>query len=668
MPRPTGTARQKSRADPAKARPAGDNGAAPTRNPYLLIAAGILAAVLVTAAVVIATRKPAGEAKMPDAKTVSDTPKVTPVAQEKKENDVEPTEPEARKKWLLDNYEQRSRATPEAFGDLLERLDTIEKIFEKDDNWVVTIESRIRSLKQRAEKKAGEVAESIGSAAMKKADGGDYKSAMAELDKFPSDLSRTEASTRIFYFRSKLSEKAMTQYQAADAKAQQLCDKGDFAGASSAYDGVAGLGLAQVDKLVAIRRAEFKDIAARGKNPSEGKSVELNDQQAFFRGDVYVGLPGMAVLFDGAYHEAVLGVEEEAKTKIDLVQYPRSAVLYLARGVLLARGGAMGEAKWHAEQAARLALPNDAFRSRLLSLEARNALFAGGNIEAAMDKTKEALDLDPRNADALLLRGAAFSFMAEYRSGGGSRKEDFNRLANDFFRQAVKADPQYSRVVPKEVAADQEKYKYSGSGGSPFLPSVVLVNAHSAVGGGIGTGFVVHSTPQLAHIITNNHVVKGFNQFVVTYQHEAFGNLARKTSDKVKILGTDAVNDLALLEVATEIELKPLPLRPTTGGLSLPMKLTMIGHPQGLDYTVMSGELASLDRMENGHRHLQINSNADCGMSGGPVIDESGYVVGVTVAKIIGMGQSLAIITEHVRDLCAKAGVNIELRQPPPQK
>ena len=55
-------------------------------------------------------------------------------------------------------------------------------------------------------------------------------------------------------------------------------------------------------------------------------------------------------------------------------------------------------------------------------------------------------------------------------------------------------------------------------------------------------------------------------------------------------------------------------------------------------------------------------------MSGGPVIDEAGYVVGVTVAKIIGLGQSLAILTEHVRDLCAKYGVTIELKQPPPKK
>lgn len=673
MPRSTGTARQRSRADAAKAPPAGDKGAAPNRKPYMLIAAGILAAVLVAVVVVIATRKPAGDAMTPDDKTVSDTPKVTPVAQEKKENDVEPTEPEARKKWLLDNYEQRTRATPDAFGDLLVRLDTIEGIFEKDNNWVVTIESRIRSLKQRAEKKAEEVAESLGGSAMKKADGGDYKGAMAELDKFPADLSRTEASSRIFYYRKKLSDKALAQYQSADARAQQLCDAANLAGALGAYDAVATFGLPQIDKLVAMRRAEIKDAATRGKNPSEGKTVDLSEQQAFFRADVYVSLPGMTPAFDTAYHEGALGSEENAKEKIDLAQYPRSAVFYYARALRLAREGSMEEARWNGTQASRLALPNEAFRSRLLCLDGRLALFGGGNMQVALEKAQAALDLDPKNADALFLLGIVHTWTAEYLAPQSHAKEDQTQIGNDYFKAAVKADAQYARVVPKAVAAeagapDAEKYKYTGSGGNPYLVSVVLVNGRTALGEGEGTGFVVHSTPQLAHIITNDHVIKGFAAFIVTYQYEAFGNLARKTSSKVKILQTDPVNDLALLEVATEKEIKPLPLRPTTTGLTLPMKLTMIGHPLGLDFTVITGELASLDRIRNGRRHLQINSNVDFGMSGGPVIDEAGCVVGVTVAKLPGLGQSLAILTEHVRDMCAKAGITIELRQPPAQK
>ncbi|MGD0091850.1 MAG: serine protease [Planctomycetota bacterium] len=210
-----------------------------------------------------------------------------------------------------------------------------------------------------------------------------------------------------------------------------------------------------------------------------------------------------------------------------------------------------------------------------------------------------------------------------------------------------------------------EKYK-SATVGNPYLASVVQVDGRGPLGGGEGTGWSVQSTANKVFIITNNHVIKGFNEFSVTYQFEAFGSLTRKVSKDVKIIGKDPANDLALLEVGTEHEIKPLPLRATTEGLVLPMKLTMIGHPHGLDFTVMWGELDNLNRVYEGSRHLQINSNADCGMSGGPVIDENGFVIGVTVAKLGSLGQSIAIISERVRDLCAKYGINLELKKAGP--
>ncbi|MCY3021865.1 MAG: trypsin-like peptidase domain-containing protein, partial [Planctomycetota bacterium] len=669
---PAEPARPKARAREAELAPADDIASA-NRKRNIVIGAGAFV-FAVSMFVILATRggkPPASATTLPaDAKpatppTAATAPKTESTTKETK--DVEPTDPQARRQWLLTQYEKYAAANPDAFGELLARLETMEKAYEKEDEWVATIEGHIRTLKQRAEKKAGDVAEALGAAAMKKADGGDYKGALAELDKFPSDLSRTAASVHVFYYRKKLSEKALAQYQGADARGQQLCDSGDFPGASRAYDAVAAFGHPQIDKLVAMRRAEVKDIAARGKNPSEGKTVDLAEQQSFFRADVYVSLPGMVVAFDAAYHEGVLGTRESAQAKIDLAQYPRSAVLYYAQATALARTGSTEEARWNAAQASRLAVPNDAFRSRLLCVDSRLGLL-GADLNTAAKKAQEALQLDPKNAEALYLLGGVFAYLGEYYPPQHPEKEAFRKRGNDYLKMAIRLDPGYARLVPKALAAeagagDTEKYQYAGAG-NPYMPSVVLVCGHTALGEGEGTGFAVRSTPTVAHIITNNHVIKGFNEFTVTYQFEALGNLVRKTSREVKVLAADPVNDLALLEVKTENEIKPLPLRPTTTGLTLPMKLTMIGHPKGLDFTVMSGELASVNRVHDGRRHLQINSNVDCGMSGGPVIDETGHVVGVTVAKIIGMGQSLAILTEHVRDLCVKAGVTVELQNP----
>jgi S1-C subfamily serine protease len=646
--------------------------AAAKRKRMLLIGGGAVAAVVLIVVVVLATRKPpaatdqaSADTQKPAAAAATETAK-TPPAEPKR--DVEPAEPGARKTWLLAKYDREAEGMPYAFGELLERLDTLEKIDEKDNAWVAACQQRIRQLKQRAEKRAEEVAETAGTSAMKKADAGDYKGALAELDKFPADLSRTIASGRVFYFRKKLSEKAMELYQAAEKRAQQLAAGGDCAGAEKAFDAVTAFGHPRIDKLVAMQRAELKDFAARGKNPSEGKTLDLSEQQAFFRADIYACLPNMTAAFDAAYHESALGAREAAEEKIDLAQYPRSAVFYYCRAMILARVGAMEDARWCAAQAARLAQPNDAFRSRLLCLDSRFALFGGGVLETGIGKAQEALKIDPKNADGVFLMGIANMYLAEHVAPNHPQRAEFARMGTDCLKMAVRLDPQYARVVPKALAAeagapDTEKYKFTGSA-NPYLPAVALVRGRTALGEGEGTGFAVHSTPQAAYIVTNFHVIKGFNEFTVTYQQESFGNLIRKTSSTVKILATDPVNDLALLEVATEMQVKALPLRATTAGLTLPMKLTMIGHPKGLDFTVITGELANLSRLHEGRRHLQINSNVDCGMSGGPVIDETGHVIGVTVAKVIGLGQSLAILTEHVRDLCAKAGIKVELRTP----
>jgi len=678
VPAPIGVPRQRIRTKETAETPEPENGGPRISRPVLITLVGASVLFVIVMVVVLTRGKPAesgtpsvANAGQPGAKFAApgagSAANVASATQEKK--DIEPTEPQARKQWLLDQYERQTRATPNAFGELLERLDTMEKTYEKDNEWVDTIQGRIKSLKQRAEKKAEEVAEETGTAAMKKAEGGDYKGALAELDKFPSDLARTAASSRVFYFRKKLSDKAMALYEEADKRAASLSDGGDLTGAAKAYDSLASFGHPQLDKLIPMRRAEIKDIAARGKNPSEGKTVDLSEQQAFFRADVYLSLPGMAVAYDAAYHEGALGARETAQQKIDLAQYPRSAVFYYAQALMLAKVGAAGDARWCAAQAARLALRNDAFRSRLLCVDARLAL-ASFDLQAAANKASEALQLDPKNADGVFVLGTVFSVLTQYSLPQAPERAEHAKKAADYLKMAVRLDAQYARAVPPALAAevggaDAEKYKYTGSGGSPYLPSVVLVNGRSALGEGEGTGFAVQSTPKFAYLITNFHVIKGFSEFMVTYQFEALGNLVRKTSSDVKVLASDQENDLALLQVGTEQEIKPLPLRPTTTGLALPMKLVMIGHPKGLDFTVMTGELASLNRVHQGKRHLQINSNTDCGMSGGPVIDETGHVIGVTVAKVIGLGQSIAILTEHVRDLCAKAGVTVELKTPP---
>ncbi|MGD0091824.1 MAG: hypothetical protein ABSE73_18070, partial [Planctomycetota bacterium] len=414
-PRPTGGAA-------ASAAPAGGS-ALSGRNLYILAGGGVLAALVVVALIFHGKNKPSDSqstAAPADKKTVA-----VPQAVEKAPPppDVEPDDPQSKKPWLLNQYEKYVSANPEAFSEQLQRLMDAEKKFEKDDNWLNAIDKRLKALRQRREKKAEGLVEATGTAARKKAESGDYKGALAELDKFPDELSSTDAGMRVYRFRKEMSDKAMAQFNEADKRAEQSSQAGDYAAALKAYEPLASFGHPQIDKLVTARSAEIKDIQTRGKNPSEGKNVELTDQRQFFRADVYFALPGMVEAYDEAYHEGVMGPPESAKEKMDLAKYPRSAVLYYAKAMLLAREGAAEEARWCGKQAERVALPdNKAFRSRLLCLDSHLALFTGGDLQTSGDKAREALDLDGKNADAVFLLGIVHYYMAHFANYGSPKE------------------------------------------------------------------------------------------------------------------------------------------------------------------------------------------------------------------------------------------------------
>jgi len=652
--------------------------AAPKNNKNMVIGAAALGGLVLVLSItyVITSRRDKAKPPIDETAAVTKPADTTPAASAKVDtaaplSDIEPLDPVKKKPWLLAQHDKFEKNNPDAFGELLQRLDKLEKAYEKDDDWVATIEGRIRALKQRVEKKADEMAESLGSSAMKKAEGGDFKAALAELAKFPDDLARTGASSRVFFFRRKLQDKAQEQFKIVDQKAQKLAEANDYDGAIKAFDGIASFGYPQIDRQVSMRRAEIKDISTRGANPSAGKTPTLNSQQAYFAADVYVAMPKLIETFTDLCHDAAIGDVEAGKAKLDFSQYPRSAVFYYAQALISSRTGAAEDAQWALAQAGRLALANDAFKSRLICAEARMSL-GSFDLRAAEKKVQEALSLDPNNADAhFIIANVNFGFAESFAPSNPNRTL-FIRNGWDSLKKAATLDRFYAKLAPElesELGASPDKvpdkYQYSGNGGNPYLASVVRVMGFTAFGQAHGTGWAVKSSPTSAYIITNNHVVKDLQEIAVTYQFEAFGNLVRKESKQVKVLGVDAENDLALLEVVTEKEVKALPLRPTTSGLTLPMKLTLIGHPHQLDFTVMSGELANLNRIVDGKRMLQTNANVDSGMSGGPVIDEQGYVIGVTVAKYNNVaGQALAIITEHVRDLCEKCGVTVELRVP----
>ena len=144
-----------------------------------------------------------------------------------------------------------------------------------------------------------------------------------------------------------------------------------------------------------------------------------------------------------------------------------------------------------------------------------------------------------------------------------------------------------------------------------------------------GTGFVVSAN---GHIVTNNHVIDGCSDLK--------GNLTGEAAMVLRIVSSDANNDLALLQApstATFKEFARIRDRSIRSGDSV----VAIGFPfHGLltsDFTVTTGIVSSLSGMRNDSRFLQISAPVQPGNSGGPLFDTTGQIVGVVTGKLDGL-------------------------------
>jgi TPR repeat protein len=139
-----------------------------------------------------------------------------------------------------------------------------------------------------------------------------------------------------------------------------------------------------------------------------------------------------------------------------------------------------------------------------------------------------------------------------------------------------------------------------------------------------GTGFLVS---RQGHILTNHHVIEGCRSVHTTVE-------GRKK--QVTVTGKDAENDLAVLQLPP-----PIPnvarfregrtIRPGDG-------VVVIGFPlPGLlasEAQVTTGTVSALAGIGNNTRFLQITAPVQPGNSGGPLLDQSGNIVGVVVSKL----------------------------------
>jgi S1-C subfamily serine protease len=140
-----------------------------------------------------------------------------------------------------------------------------------------------------------------------------------------------------------------------------------------------------------------------------------------------------------------------------------------------------------------------------------------------------------------------------------------------------------------------------------------------------GTGFVVSAS---GHVVTNAHVVRGC-------VGDIEGNLGAEAPIKLRLVSSDPVNDLALLQAPNPFkDIATIRDKPVHSGDSV----VAIGYPfHGMltsDFTVTTGIVSSLGGLRNDTRFLQISAAVQPGNSGGPLLDADGQVVGVVTGKL----------------------------------
>jgi S1-C subfamily serine protease len=177
--------------------------------------------------------------------------------------------------------------------------------------------------------------------------------------------------------------------------------------------------------------------------------------------------------------------------------------------------------------------------------------------------------------------------------------------------------------------------------------SVVNITTESEVQGffgmeetstGTGSGFVVDTK---GDILTNFHVIQGADVVRVT--------LFDGSAHAARVVGVDASNDVAVLRVDAEADkLHPVTLGDSSRVL-VGQKIMAIGNPFGLERTLTTGIISSLDRSlkaKNGRMIkgiIQTDAAINPGNSGGPLLNSRGQVIGMNTAIVSSVGQSAGV-------------------------
>ena len=159
-------------------------------------------------------------------------------------------------------------------------------------------------------------------------------------------------------------------------------------------------------------------------------------------------------------------------------------------------------------------------------------------------------------------------------------------------------------------------------------------------GSGAGSGSVLDAR---GHILTNHHVIEGAADIRVQLVDD-------DTDYPAELVGADEEYDIAVLRIdAPPEKLTPIRLG-RSDSLRVGQKAYALGNPFGLDHTLTTGIVSSLNRSLPSRVKgramtgmIQTDAAMNPGNSGGPLLNTAGEMIGMCVAIRSSVGQNSGV-------------------------
>ena len=187
---------------------------------------------------------------------------------------------------------------------------------------------------------------------------------------------------------------------------------------------------------------------------------------------------------------------------------------------------------------------------------------------------------------------------------------------------------------------------------------VLILASHERGGRSKGTGSVIAP----GRVLTNAHVVqddsgRNSKRILIFLREDNLNDDSRRSYEKgqaARVLRSDPDLDLALLEVQGLPDLASIPLG-NSQQMQIGDSVLAIGHPEnGGLWSLTSGRIGSVIRNHGkirGRHVFQTETSLNRGNSGGPLLNESGLLVGVNTS-----------IARKAKDGLAITGVNFSVQ------